>query len=58
MWEQSSVECVKKPSPHPFIVSITIFLFDEKFNLVVVDLSEPIDVYNSWIDACEEQNRE
>lgn len=30
--------------------SISMFFF--------VDLSEAVDVYNSWIDACEEQNRE
>ncbi len=25
---------------------------------IYLDLTEPIDVYNSWIDACEEQNRD
>lgn len=33
---------------HFFIIIIILFL----------DLTEPIDVYNSWIDACEEQNRD
>ncbi|CAF0830848.1 unnamed protein product [Rotaria sordida] len=30
----------------------------ETYSTPIHYLSEPIDVYNSWIDACEEQNRD
>ncbi len=29
-----------------------------KYFFLWIDLSEAVDVYNSWIDACEEQNRD
>jgi hypothetical protein len=34
------------------------YFFNSYFNLIfVLDLSEAIDVYNAWIDACEEANK-
>ena len=35
-----------------------LFCFHLTWCFLSVDLTEPVDVYNSWIDACEEQNRE
>jgi transcription elongation factor Elf1 len=37
---------------------ILFFLFSSNLFFSFIDLSEAVDVYNSWIDACEEQNRD
>ncbi|ALC43874.1 CG40228 [Drosophila busckii] len=29
----------------------------EFFQTTIISLSEPIDVYNDWIDACDENNK-
>lgn len=56
MLVQLNVECVKNHIQHQFIVNF-IFIFILNFCFLLIDLSEAVDVYNSWIDACEEQNR-
>jgi len=57
MLVQLNVVCVKKHIQQLFIVKL-LFLYSLMIFYIFVDLSEPIDVYNSWIDACEEQNRD
>ena len=57
MLERLNVVCVVKHIQHRFIVSIRYFAYVVHY-LLVLDLSEAVDVYNAWIDACEEQNRD
>jgi len=57
MLVQLNVVCVKKHIQQPFIVNL-FFIFLVFLYFIFLDLTEPIDVYNSWIDACEEQNRD
>lgn len=39
------------------VATIKCNVCSEDFQTVINYLSEPIDVYNEWIDACEEANR-
>ncbi|KAI0984550.1 hypothetical protein GJ496_007785 [Pomphorhynchus laevis] len=40
------------------IAQITCTVCSEDYRTQTTYLSEPIDVYNEWIDACEEANRD
>jgi transcription elongation factor Elf1 len=51
-----SVEFVRKHTKQILIVRIHSLFFNESIEYFV-DLSEAIDVYNAWIDACEEANK-
>ena len=37
--------------------SIRCRICGEEFNTPITDLYEAVDVYNDWIDACEEANK-
>lgn len=41
-----------------FFCKIPCFESKIKYRTYLVDLSEPVDVYSAWIDACEEVNRQ
>ncbi len=51
------VEFVRKHTKRTSIVRIHSILSFHLNIYFLVDLSEAIDVYNAWIDACEEANK-
>jgi len=39
------------------IGTIRCNICDANWQMIVTDLSEPVDVYSEWLDRCEEENQ-